>query len=289
MIDPKTPKAWANALAKMWGKRFPVDVNQIALEYTQTACKSEPIHKIASADVSEFEGALYKSGAKSRWYVLYNPNIGSPGRINFTIAHELGHYLLHRASVNSFECSQRDLIDYGGNDSVKREEEANVFASYLLMPLDDFREQIGNETISLDLLGHCADRYNVSLTAAALKWLEYTDQRAVLVVSRDEFILWARSSRSAFSSGVFYRKGTPVPETSLAVLNASTTAEQRNGVELTEGVWRPNEAVREMRIVSDQYDLTISLLLLPKHAPPRYYEEEPVHDFVDDIGRLFRR
>jgi hypothetical protein len=47
----------------------------------------------------------------------------------------------------------------------------------------------------LDIISHCADRYRVSLIAALLRWPEYTERRAVLVVSRDGFILWGRSSK----------------------------------------------------------------------------------------------
>lgn len=55
------------------------------------------------------------------------------------------------------------------------EGQADLFASYLLMPLDDYRKQVTG-TVDLDLLGHCADRYGVSLTAAILKWLQYTEE-----------------------------------------------------------------------------------------------------------------
>ena len=48
-------------------------------------------------------------------------------------------------------------------------------------------------------------RYRVSLIAAVLRWLEYTNRRAVLVVSREGFILWARSSEPALKSGAFFR------------------------------------------------------------------------------------
>ena len=61
------------------------------------------------------------------------------------------------------------------------------------MPLNDFRNQISGE-VSLDSLGHCADRYGVSLTAAILKWLSYTDEKAVVVMSRDGFMNWASAS-----------------------------------------------------------------------------------------------
>jgi hypothetical protein len=47
----------------------------------------------------------------------------------------------------------------------------------------------------------------------------YTARRAVLVVSRDGFILWSRASESALKTGVFFRtSGAPVeiPARSLA-------------------------------------------------------------------------
>lgn len=275
MKEPRTPKAWANFLYRLWGPRFPVDVRTIALEYS-TQRFPDPITKIAPAKVDVFEGALIFRPAKSCWYVLYNPDIELPGRINFTLGHELGHYLLHRAKAQSLECGQRDLLDYGGPESRKREEEANIFASYLLMPLDDYRCQVGTGPVTLDNLGQCAERYNVSLTAAALKWLEFTPQRAVLVVARDDLILWSRASDPAFKSGVFYRCGTPLPDASMAKngLPFGDTRAAKNGLELPPGVWRPDEPVTEMTIFSDRYDVTISLLLLPDDSVARLLNEE---------------
>ena len=46
--------------------------------------------------------------------------------------------------------------------------------------------------MDLDVLGHCAERYDVSLTAAILKWLSYTDEKAIVVMSRD--MVFARTA-----------------------------------------------------------------------------------------------
>src|SRR3546814_8565394 len=53
--------------------------------------------------------------------------------------------------------------------------------------------QIQGTAIDLDVLGACADRYGVSMTSAILKWLELTPQRAVLVMSQNGIVQWARS------------------------------------------------------------------------------------------------
>ena len=162
--DPTTPSAWANTLVTMWGPRFPVDVRQIALEYSKRF--SDPILDIIEAPVPCFEGALAPLKKRGGWAILYNPGIRSAGRINYTLGHEWGHYLCHRQqSPAGFECGESDVL--GG--SRQQEREADKFASYLLMPLTDFRAQVGAQRMTLDLLKHCADRYDVSLTAAALK------------------------------------------------------------------------------------------------------------------------
>ena len=53
-----------------------------------------------------------------------------PGRMNFTIAHELGHWVLHRELV------QGDVLLCRGVDKMtdNLERQANLFATFLLMP-----------------------------------------------------------------------------------------------------------------------------------------------------------
>ena len=135
-----------------------------------------------------FEGALFPSpSGKPRWLIAYNSALTSEGRIRYTQAHELGHYLLHRKPGQSIRCRARDMLIWDPAYE-RREAEANQFASYLLMPIDDYRRQVDDRSIDLNLFSFCADRYGVSLTAAILKWLEFTPEFAALVVSCDGFI-----------------------------------------------------------------------------------------------------
>jgi hypothetical protein len=151
--------------------------------------------------------------------IVYNSALTSEGRIRYTQAHELGHYLLHRRPGQSIRCHARDMLIWDPAYE-RREAEANQFAYYLLMPMDDFRRQVGGRSIDLDVLGLCAGRYGVSLTAAILKWLEFTPIIAVLVVSCDGFIDWASSSKPALRKGAFFRARNrspiPVPEGGVA-------------------------------------------------------------------------
>jgi hypothetical protein len=164
---------------------------------------ADPITQVQAANIKGFDGALFPGDGRKEWLLLYNEAVSSPGRVRFTQAHELGHYILHRQLRESFQCSDADMLNWSKDDK-DIEGQADLFASYLLMPLDDYRKQV-TATVDLDLLGHCADRYGVSLTAAILKWLQYTDEKAVLVMSNDGFINWAWSSEPAAKAGAFFR------------------------------------------------------------------------------------
>lgn len=280
-VPPKAPIAEANRLSKLLNigfgtERFPVNVEQLAKDYAAQFGYDDPIANVIGADLPGFEGALYstKKGDSLEWALLYNSAIDVSGRIRFTMAHELGHYILHRRDRGSFECSEEDMLRWESEER-QIEAEADVFASYLLMPIDDYRKQIGSDVVDLEVLDSCARRYGVSLTAAILKWLEFTTQRAVLVMSRDGYILWARSSQPAWKSGVFFRtrnNPVPIPSGSLAASD-NHIASERQGIEVAARTWFPQEpgdmSVREMKIVSDRYEQTMSLLILPQ-AEPRW-------------------
>lgn len=250
--------------------RFPVNVNELALESAEIFGWSDPITQIEAADIKGFEGALFPDEEKKRWMLLYNNTLNSIGRIRFTQAHELGHYIIHRTSKDVFQCSTAaDMQNLTQNDQ-NIESQADEFASYLLMPLDDFRQQV-NSYVNLDVLAHCADRYGVSFTAAILKWLSYTDQKAVFIVSTDGFINWARSSTPAAKAGAFFRSKSnviPLPLGSLAADDA--VRHERNGVDIPAKLWFQHAHrelnVREMKISADQYGSIFTLLCLPSYA-----------------------
>ena len=285
-------KAWAIRLTQILNKvpgieRFPVDVKALAQDYSRQ-CFSDPITMVKGERLDGFEGALYRSkGPKPMWSIVYNDSLAVPGRINFVLAHEFGHYLRHRQELDEFFCSQRDVTQWDRDDAA-RESDANQFASYLLMPIDDFRKQVSGQKVDLDLLGHCADRYGASLTAATLKWLEFTEQRALLVAAREGYILWAKPSEPALKSGAYIRsKGlvVPVPGGSVAG-GAFGASELRAPVSLPAGVWFPNEPVTEMTIVSDRFDMSLSLLLLQQRYSSSEVDAEPEEDAFDRIQRL---
>lgn len=274
MSDTQTPQKAANRLnrilehaAKFGQVRFPVDVPMLAKEAASIFQWSDPITEIEGVDIKGFEGMLFPNDGKTAWKLLYNSKVTSEGRIRFTQAHELGHYILHRQLQDRFDCTEEDMRNWSMDES-DIEGQADLFASYLLMPLDDYRNQLNTE-VNFDLIGHCAERYGVSLTAAVLKWLEHTDENAVFIVSRDGYITWATSSQQAMSAGAFFKTSANVIEIPAGSLAARTEiTHDRRGSEISAQLWFPhadkNMTVKEMKIVSDQYDCVYTILKLPR-------------------------
>jgi hypothetical protein len=163
----------------------------------------------------------------------------------------------------------------------------------LLMPFDDFRKQVDGQPICFDLLGHCAERYGVSLTATALRWTEIANQRAILVASRDDHMLWAKSNQAEFKSGAYFatRKNTiELPQNALAhSTNLMDVSVQKQSTRAQ--IWFPREPasmpLTEMTMVAGQYDYTLTLLVMPDAdcQRPQHDDGEPEEDAFERFIR----
>lgn len=267
---------------------FPVDVRTVAMEISRAKYPDEPIAVVKGDVLPGFEGALSSAPAgKKGWGIFYNNAISSRGRINFTLGHEFGHYLLHRKSYPAgFQCSTEDMATWE-SEYAQRETEANEFAATLLMPFDDFRAQIdARHCANFKELGACANRYDVSLIAATLRWLQFTSRRCMLVVSRDGYILWARSSRAAMKSRLYFktrsRPPIAIPTRSLAA-NTRSLNGPAGSCELDADVWL-NQPCTEQVILSEQYNFTLSLL----HFADSDLRPEVLEENIENIADHMR-
>ncbi len=239
------------------------------------------------APIDRFEGSLAPLKKTGGWAILYNPNITSPGRINFTLAHELGHYFVHRMlAAQEIECGEKQVLGFD-KDAHRHciEQEADAFASYLLMPLTDYRTQVSRDEMTLELLRQCADRYGVSMTAAAIKWLDFTPKCAVLVVATNGFVLWCWRSKSAKRRGIYFDKGMELPEGSLAAQPGLILSDAPRGAMLDRKVWCGPTDVREMAIFADRYEMTISLLVFDDAECGYADWDEEDEDTYDRLSR----
>lgn len=292
MTKPFSPQRWANTLTTLLNSaygdgpgRFPVKVGQLARDYSHQRFPDDPVTLVQGDILPGFDGALCRAPTQKKgWGIIYNKAVHSPGRINFTLAHEFGHYLLHRWDhPDGIRCSQQDMVRWD-SEYGQIEQQANTFAATLLMPLDDFRRQIEPRAKpTFGDIGGCADRYRVSLMAATLRWLQYTERRSVLVLSRDGFILWARSSLQALKTGAFFRTANmppvSIPDASLP-MQPSYLDGSKGAVSHDAGIWFP-EPCEEISLLSDQYDFAISLIHLDDAVSRYEVAEESEEDAYD--------
>ena len=296
IILPTTPAAWAIKLSQLLQhiqtatgeSMYPIKVQDIACDISRHFFPSEPLARVCGDTFStEFDGMMVKNNG--RWGIVYNDAITSRGRINFTLAHEFGHYLLHRADLeNGIRCGRNEMMKWNAAQR-NIETEANEFASYLLMPRNIFEQRIDGETLDLNLFQNVAEYFDVSLTAALLKWISFTDKRAMIVVAKDGFVKWAKPSDAAFKSGLYlaYKQKTiELPAQSLAA-RRDPFFDNMAGTDHAADVWPFREGVRESTLLADAYDTTISLLLFSDEVPIRYFgEETPEEDTFDRFQRL---
>src|SRR5260221_2196841 len=140
-------------------------------------------------------GALVKeaplTGAEARLTVRGNKaiitvssNIESSQRKRFSVAHELGHFELHRLTRALAICVSDDIEDGGLETIVKKlEKEANEFASCFLLPEQLFGPLCNQEDPSLDSIGTLATLFNTSMVATGRRYIDFVDDPVALVYS----------------------------------------------------------------------------------------------------------
>src|SRR5687767_4775662 len=155
---------------------------QFALEATQVTKPPVPIAKIAESYglavryepvESNLSGFLYRDE--------HEPVIGvnsrhSEVRQRFTIAHELGHFLLHRSAGLRVdrEVIGRPTAGRGDQASAAEEVEANIFAATILMPAELLEKDM-DAACTADLwfeqrhIAELARKYGVSVQALVLR------------------------------------------------------------------------------------------------------------------------
>ena len=163
-MKPTEIKARAQELLRTSGiAKPPVEVEQIAAALGVEVVV-EPLEETVS-------GLLVVR--KSRATIGIN-ELHHPHRRRFSIAHELGHYTLHRYVSNVFVDSTLTFYrDEKSADGVYRQEiEANSFAAELLMPEDFIRYHLERHKIDLhdeQAVERLARDFGVSMQALTIR------------------------------------------------------------------------------------------------------------------------
>jgi Zn-dependent peptidase ImmA (M78 family) len=115
-------------------------------------------------------GLVKRSSEEGKGLILLNDKTNKL-RQRFTIAHEIGHFLLHASDDIHVDEAR---VYFRGNATSRdfdlKETEANYFAAELLMPtewiVNDLKQE---ERFSDDMVERYAKRYEVSISAMSVK------------------------------------------------------------------------------------------------------------------------
>lgn len=277
---------------------LPIDLDTIRTHLPETPLgRGEIIKPPQPITWSTSEGALVRNPDNEKeWGIFYNAKVG-PERQRFTVAHELGHFVLHRNAQHLFNCSKESI--YSGTDGLAQvEREADDFASNLLMPGNLLRAKIERVEIDFRLLGKLAKEFGVSLEAMCIRFIKYTELRAILVYWDHGYMKYQWRSKSAIRTKAKLRQSSEPQEPPRDSLAADDDiAQELDGVEMTASVWCPLEpsdiCLREMKHTYREGNRVLSLLILESAAPRPFvysgWEKDETRDSYDrfnDNGKL---
>jgi Zn-dependent peptidase ImmA (M78 family) len=112
------------------------------------------------------------------------------GRVRFSIAHELGHYLLGHGILTEGTTDAAEL------HTRTQEREADVFASEFLMPEELVRPFCDRTPSDLAAVRVIAETFRTSIVSAAVRYVELSPAPCAVVYSEAGFVEWAKRSRS---------------------------------------------------------------------------------------------
>lgn len=171
------------------------------------------------------EGRLVRVGDKGT--ISVNTSVWYKPRRRWVVAHELGHFEMHDEEDNQLELALCDEKDINERYDQGTEREANVFAAELLMPRSLWDKEVDVAEPSLQIVSDLSKKYDVSFTAAAIRFAKLSEERCAVVFSKDGKVKWAAYSKdfahwvepgrkvSKFTSAYDYSVGKRVSEREL--------------------------------------------------------------------------
>lgn len=176
-----TPAAnLANYVAEKFVKTAPPDLTAL--------CRDLGL-RIREVPAKGFDGALIRSKAAQKGIVAVKASIFEKSRKRFTIAHEIGHFIIphHRDLGNICEDRKIESFDSHLNQA---EIEANEFAAELLLPSALLRKRFNLSEFSLPQISAVAADFGTSLTATTRSFLTLTDLPCAMVWSVTNSARW---------------------------------------------------------------------------------------------------
>jgi hypothetical protein len=196
-----TGQIYAKAMLDELGIVGLVDVRQVAAQLKL---------ELNEVDVDGFDGALIRAEGVSFGAIAVRRGILEDGRKNFTIAHEIGHYVLPGHDKCDEVCLDTDVGNWS-DASKQLEREADEFAAELLIPTSYARPRFSETPPSLQTISAVATDCRASLSATAWRYCDLATYACAIVWSKESRIAWSRASGEFdffIERGKYLEKGT---------------------------------------------------------------------------------
>ncbi|NQZ79324.1 MAG: ImmA/IrrE family metallo-endopeptidase, partial [Ekhidna sp.] len=151
----------------------------------------------------KMEGALGQMirTSKKRGIISISNQLTYLPRRRFVIAHEFGHWMLHRQIQDIFSCNTQ-VFQQWHKGSSPYEIEANVFAAELLMPPEKFKALAAGQALTRCLVENLSEALKTSLTATSIRLTKYGPYPLMVVFSQDATVKWSIKSDD-FALGLY--------------------------------------------------------------------------------------
>lgn len=204
---------WAEKVAEKYLEensllRLPVDPIAIAVKHG-IVVQAKP-----ATDVG-VSGMLIKHG--DMFGIAYATHVKIEGFQRFSVAHELGHYLLPGHYENILPNDGVHESKAGFFSGNKYEREADHFAAGLLMPQSLFTKEIDKRSSGYETINKISDICKTSLTATAIRYTQFTSEPIAVILSADQKLDWCFMSDELKEIGRldWPKKGQIVPKDSV--------------------------------------------------------------------------
>jgi len=184
------------------------------------------------APLNNKDGEIVSVGGRS--IITVNSTIQYETRKRFAAAHELGHFELHKDLRPIFSDTEEDLMNW--YKSGPHELEANQFAAEFLMPSDIFYNECARKKFTPQVIEHLSQKFQVSKTAAILKFIERGNHPIFVVYCKDNKMKWFRKSND-FKHFFPFVANDPPPQGSVAY-EVFTKKKSYFGEEAMQDIWK---------------------------------------------------
>ena len=151
-------------------------------------------------DARSYEGALLRFQGIPRGYIVLSTHVRENSRRRFTLAHEVGHYVLPDQQELCQPCTKMQVESWD-DDLSKPEIAANRFSAEILMPRSLVRLE---EMPTFESIEELARTCDTSLTASASRLAELSSFRIAAVWSQGGRVRWYKGSQEFYR---WVRKG----------------------------------------------------------------------------------